>query len=50
MAKTKKANNDNGLEILSLTGIKQPSAPDVEASILGAMMIEKKLSQKHLRC
>jgi len=47
MAKTRKTNNnDNGFENSNSSDVKPPSAPEIEASVLGAMMIEKEAVAK----
>ncbi|HLG31583.1 MAG TPA: replicative DNA helicase [Ignavibacteriaceae bacterium] len=48
MAKEKKSNNNNGQDILNLPDIKPPAVPEIEASVLGAMMIEKQAVPKAL--
>ena len=47
MAKTKKTNN-NGFDNLNSDDVKPPAAPEIEASVLGAMMIEKEAVPKAL--
>jgi replicative DNA helicase len=47
MAKTKKSNN-NGQDNLNSADVKPPAAPEIEASVLGAMMIEKEAVPKAL--
>jgi replicative DNA helicase len=46
MAKTRKANNQSDQIIPA--GVKPPAAPEIEASVLGAMMIEKEAVPKAL--
>jgi replicative DNA helicase len=48
MAKEKKSNNNNGHDVLNLPDIKPPAVPEIEASVLGAMMIEKQAVPKAL--
>jgi replicative DNA helicase len=48
VARTKKSNNDNGVDQLNPADIKPPSVPEIEASVLGAMMIEKEAVPKAL--
>ena len=48
MAKEKKSNNNNGHDVLNLPDIKPPAVPEIEASVLGAMMIEKHAVPKAL--
>ena len=45
MAKTKKTNN-NGFDNPNSGDVKPPAAPEIEASVLGAMMIEKEAVAK----
>lgn len=45
MAKAKRTNN-NGLENIAPAGVKPPAAPEIEAAVLGAMMIEKEAVAK----
>jgi replicative DNA helicase len=47
MARTKKTNN-NGVDQLIPADVKPPSEPEIEASVLGAMMIEKEAVPKAL--
>ena len=47
MAKTRKtSNNGNGFDNSNSADVKPPSAPEIEASVLGAMMIEKEAVAK----
>jgi replicative DNA helicase len=47
MAKTKRTNNNgNGFDNSNSADVKPPSAPEIEASVLGAMMIEKEAVAK----
>ena len=47
MAKTRKSNNNgNGFDNSNSGDVKPPSAPEIEASVLGAMMIEKEAVAK----
>jgi len=47
MAKTKKTNNNgNGFETQNSADVKPPAVPEIEASVLGAMMIEKEAVPK----
>jgi len=48
MARTKKSNNNNGFGNSNSSDVKPPSAPEIEASVLGAMMIEKEAVPKAL--
>src|SRR5512139_1788851 len=49
MAKSRKTNNNgNGFEGSNPGDVKPPSAPEIEASVLGAMMIEKEAVPKAL--
>jgi len=49
MAKTRKSNNNgNGFDNSNPADVKPPSAPEIEASVLGAMMIEKQAVPKAL--
>jgi len=48
MAKEKKSNNNNGHDVLNLPDIKPPAVPEIEATVLGAMMIEKQAVPKAL--
>jgi len=49
MAKTKKTNNNgNGFDNSNSADVKPPAAPEIEASVLGAMMIEKEAVPKAL--
>ena len=41
MARTKKLNSGNGVDQLNNSDVKPPAVPEIEASVLGAMMIEK---------
>jgi replicative DNA helicase len=45
MAKTKRTNN-NGIDSITPAGVKPPAAPEIEAAVLGAMMIEKEAVAK----
>lgn len=47
MARTKKTNN-NGVNQIIPADVKPPSVPEIEASVLGAMMIEKEAVPKAL--
>jgi replicative DNA helicase len=47
MAKPKKTNN-NGFDNISSGDVKPPAVPEIEASVLGAMMIEKEAVSKAL--
>lgn len=46
MPKSKKPNN--GVDQINSNGVKPPAAPEIEASVLGAMMIEKEAVPKAL--
>jgi replicative DNA helicase len=49
MAKTRKANNNgNGFDTQNSADVKPPAVPEIEASVLGAMMIEKEAVPKAL--
>ena len=49
MAKTKKTNNNgNSFDMQSSADVKPPAVPEIEASVLGAMMIEKEAVPKAL--
>ncbi len=49
MAKTKRTNNNgNGFDNSNSADVKPPAAPEIEASVLGAMMIEKEAVPKAL--
>jgi replicative DNA helicase len=49
MAKTRKTNNNgNGFDNSNSADVKPPAAPEIEASVLGAMMIEKEAVPKAL--
>lgn len=46
MAKFKKSNNGNGFDQQNSADVKPPAVPEIEASVLGAMMIEKEAVPK----
>ena len=48
MARPKKTNGGNGVDQLVPSDVKPPSVPEIEASVLGAMMIEKEAVPKAL--